>query len=239
VVPHIKAFEYRRSARRLNLSGRTVESFSGEVDVAFSVVNLATGQLVSEAEFTEKLPDIPPRLASGQSVGAGMTSAYLEKSANYFTERFMRSTFPVAVLKLDGSSAVLSQGGSLVRSGATYEAVMLGEAITDPQTGETLGRTEQPIGTINITRVDDRLSYGVFSGSRPSGFRPGLIELRGEVAPAELTPPQAPATPARAVNPSTPASSSAKRRTTVREDAWPSVDAPRRKEKADDFESAG
>lgn len=36
----------------------------------------------------------------------------------------------------------------------------LGEEITDPDTGEKLGRNEAEIGKIKITRVTAKLSYG-------------------------------------------------------------------------------
>jgi len=47
-----------------------------------------------------------------------------------------------------------------VKLGQIWTVFALGEVIKDPDTGENLGRNEAEIGTIKITRVTAKLSYG-------------------------------------------------------------------------------
>jgi hypothetical protein len=112
-----------------------------------------------------------------------------------FISKLLQKTFPVSVISLSGSDVVLSQGGAAVRQGARYRAVLLGDTLTDPQTGQSLGRTERDFGTILVARSDPNTAYGVLEGGpslAPGQFRPGLIELREEVA-ALPAPPSSPA----------------------------------------------
>jgi hypothetical protein len=110
---------------------------------------------------------------------------------------------------------VLSQGGSAVKPGASYRAVLLGEALRDPQTGQDLGRSEQDLGLIQVTRSEPDFAYGVLSGPLPQGvaFRPGIIEIRNEVTVAQGPITAAPSQPqaGAAPTPNSKASVGAKR----------------------------
>jgi hypothetical protein len=60
-----------------------------------------------------------------------------------------------------GTQITINRGeGAGVAVGQTWTVFALGQEITDPDTGEKLGRNEAEIGTIKITRVTPKLSYG-------------------------------------------------------------------------------
>jgi len=93
----------------------------------------------------------------------------------------------VSVLSIDGATVVLNQGGSTLKNGATYELVRMGKEVRDPQTKQSLGRTEQPVGTVTITRVDPSLSYGKVTLKSPiaaAEFKQGMLEVRSEIVAA-------------------------------------------------------
>jgi hypothetical protein len=100
-----------------------------------------------------------------------------------------------------GNTAVLSQGGKAVSVGQRYNAVILEDELTDPQTGRSLGRLETPCCVISIVRVSDQTSYGKVEGAVPPElalFKPGMMELRErlEEASASAEPVARPASPA-------------------------------------------
>ncbi len=77
------------------------------------------------------------------------------------------------IAKVGGSEVYVNVGGADgVKPGDRFEVRSLGEAIKDPETGESLGAVETTAGTIEITKVvNDRLSIAkVVSGS---GFKVG------------------------------------------------------------------
>jgi hypothetical protein len=121
----------------------------------------------------------------------GATERALTDMTDQFVAKLLQKTFPVSVIALNGSDVVLSQGGAAVRAATVYRAVLLGEALKDPQTGQNLGRTEQSFGTVEVTRSEPNAAYGLLRNapSLPNGFRPGLIELREEVRVAPTSAP--------------------------------------------------
>ena len=109
-----------------------------------------------------------------------MTEQLGAKSAREMLSRL----FPIVVLSRSGSSLVLSQGQSAVREGGAYRLVVLGEALVDPQTGDSLGYVEQDGGTVSVNRVSERVAYGVATNPTaiPSVIKPGQVRVREEIA---------------------------------------------------------
>ncbi|MBR0458466.1 MAG: hypothetical protein IJJ26_04455 [Victivallales bacterium] len=87
----------------------------------------------------------------------------------------MDNIYPIKVLQLlVNGEFVLDRGGSLMVPGAYYDVFRLGEEITNPSNGESLGRTEEKIATVQITRVDAKLSYA------------GLVPNSGTLTKADI-----------------------------------------------------
>ncbi|MBI77461.1 MAG: hypothetical protein CMM53_06735, partial [Rhodospirillaceae bacterium] len=68
--------------------------------------------------------------------------------------------FPITVLNVDGELLTLGQGGDTVRSGGVYNLVRLGKRMTDPHTGESLGRTETRVGSVKVIDTQSKMSTG-------------------------------------------------------------------------------
>lgn len=192
VVPTIERMEYTRHARALRLADRELVSYSGGARISYQVVNATTGQLVMSDSFSTEFPTTRPTTLGAHIDADGSTAKALEQLTGQFVAKLLEKTFPISVISLNGTNVVLSQGGGAVKSGATYRAVLLGEALKDPQTGQDLGRSEQDFGSIQVTRSEPNVAYGVLSGPLPQGvvFKPGIIEIRDEVtvAPRPIAP---------------------------------------------------
>ena len=206
VIPTIERMEYNRHATQLRLADRELVSYSGGARISYIVLNAATGQIVLSDTFASDFPSTQPTTL-GASVNAdGAAETALNLMTQKFVEELLEKTFPIAVIAVSGQNVVLSQGGAAVRQGATYRAVLLGDEMKDPQTGQSLGRTERDFGTILVSRSEPNVSYGTLEGATLSAgqFRPGLIEIREEVtgqaitegassSPPPAAPPRAPA----------------------------------------------
>lgn len=205
VIPEINYLEYRKSTRTMRFSGRELNSYAGSVSVNFNVINVVTGQLIMTERFSANFPSTPPSVYGAQRVGVASVNDYLASMSEQFTRKFILKNFPVSVIKMDGKTVVLSQGEGMLKLGSTYKAVRLGEDIKDPQTGESLGRLEAPIGTVKVMKVTEKMSIGILNGNfDPAMFKPGIIELRDEVG-ANGTPAAAPSTTGEASQPSSAA----------------------------------
>lgn len=188
ILPEITHLQYQKSTRNLRFSGRELNSYAGGVDVNFNVVNVVTGQLIMSERFSAVFPSTPPTVYGRQNVGLENVHQYLAAMSEQFTRQFILKNFPVSVIKMDGTSVVLNQGQDMLKVGDIYSAVRLGEEIQDPQTGQSLGRLETPVGTIRIVKTTEKISMGTYTGKyRGEGFKPGIIELR-ELAQSTVSP---------------------------------------------------
>ncbi len=72
-----------------------------------------------------------------------------------------------SIVKVDGGLAYINAGATAgVRVGSVFVIYSAGEDLVDPDTGLKLGSTERPIGSIQITEVQDKFSVGsIRSGS--------------------------------------------------------------------------
>ncbi len=197
LVVSIDRFEYPRSTRKLRMSERELISYAGGGKVSLKLINATTGEIVMSESFSHELPATPPSTLPRTINGRELTRQMMDAISGKMTASVINEIFPVSVIALDGNTVVLSQGGQSVAAGARYQAVSLGQELTDPQTGNSLGRMETPCCVIRIDRVTDQTSYGTIEGELPqlAAFQPGMIELREQLQSATVaSPAAAPAT---------------------------------------------
>ena len=77
--------------------------------------------------------------------------------------RLMSRTFPPRVMLVDRTNPsvpilYLHAGDSLIALGDEFDLVRRGEALVDPDTGDTLGQVERKVGRIKIVHVDAKMS---------------------------------------------------------------------------------
>lgn len=179
LIPTVERFEYPRTVQKLRVSDRELVSYSGGGRINLRLLNASTGQVVMSSSFEHKLasadPSTMPRLIDGKSMsGEMMNSLATQIGAAIVTE-----IFPVTVVSMNGDQVVLSQGGDVLKIGQRWQAVFLGEELKDPQTGRSLGRNEQPIGTVRVDRVSNQTSYGTLEdGALQQPFQAGSIQLK-------------------------------------------------------------
>lgn len=166
--------EVRKLADPVTANVITRDVFSA--DVTFSLIEIATRQilwtnsvkLASQGSLTQALEQIVPVIGSQSS----------------------ETLFPLRVVTSDDPNAlILNQGGQSVVAGQKLALVELGRELTDPDTKESLGRRETQVGTVEITRVDNTVSYAkVVEGKYTKGATLILRKLDakadGKVAPS-------------------------------------------------------
>ena len=184
VIPTVERFEYLRHEHALRMADRTLVSYSGGGEVSFRVVNAATGQQVMSQSFRYAFPETAPTTLGVSVDGNKLASDMMDAINRNIVSSILQSTYPLSVLQLEGNGVVINQGGDAVQQGATYQAVVLGKALIDPQSGQSLGPTESPCCSVTIDRVTPNLSYGHILEKDVHidlPFVPGNLELRGQV----------------------------------------------------------
>ena len=93
------------------------------------------------------------------NVGANIASS-VDAVGQVVGSQVSETLFPLRVLTFDDLSALtINQGGLSVSVGQKYTLMELGRDLIDPDTKESLGRREVELGLVEITRVDNNLSY--------------------------------------------------------------------------------
>ena len=124
------------------------------------LVNVATRQVLLANSLQDQLPATAPTTL-GATVDSDKTLATIQNGiVQQVVSSIMATSFPVSVVSRDGNAVILSQGANALKVGTRYQVIALGAELKDPQTGQSLGRTEAPCCEVVIDRVTPTLSYG-------------------------------------------------------------------------------
>lgn len=128
-------------------TGRLVESVNSKYDDQ-KIINDPTNSTVQGGRFTDSMILDIARLTG-------------EQVANDIVDRLM----PAKILAITDRVATISRGaGAGVSTGQVWQVFALGQALTDPDTGESLGAEEVPVGWMQIQTADARVSRGGLCG---------------------------------------------------------------------------
>jgi len=177
VTGTLRATAGTSSERVIGLTGEhVITATAGAVEADFQVIDFATRQV---------------KLAGKVQLG-GSSAAAIDQIAARIAEQITQAIYPMRLINADDPTAlIINQGGETVRPGQRYRAMQLGAMMVDPYTKEQLGQAEREIGQVEITRVDEKMSYArLVAGQLPPAGSDVVLR------PAPAPPPRA-AAPAR------------------------------------------
>ncbi|MGB3290211.1 MAG: CsgG/HfaB family protein [Burkholderiaceae bacterium] len=91
---------------------------------------------------------------------------------------------PPKVVGVHKGKVIINRGAGIAAAGQTYDIYSVGEALVDPDTGETLGATEENTATIRIVEVKPKLAYGEIIKGSADTIEKGYIARMKAPAPA-------------------------------------------------------
>jgi curli biogenesis system outer membrane secretion channel CsgG len=182
-VGTINDFAYHRNASRLRTSYRELVSYSGGWSVSQRILNVSTRQIMLSDTLQDQVSPTAPTTMDRGIDGAQMIMSMESTVVEETVAAILARTFPIVVVAKDGMNVVLSQGGQAVKPGARYAVVSLGNELTDPQTHESLGRTESPCCEVVVDRVTTTLAYGHLDNAKVSmaSANPGVLRVGNEL----------------------------------------------------------
>jgi len=110
------------------------------------VLDVASGQIKYAGEFSKSFS------------GEVSFNEAAKVAANGVGRAIVAGIFPIHVVSVNGENITLGQGGKALKSGDILKLIKYGNKITDPYTGESLGRVEIEIGSVKITSVQAKTS---------------------------------------------------------------------------------
>ncbi len=136
-------------------TGVTTQNDGPFLEIAYRVILVPTTQLKWAGTII-----VPYSACRGDSVDTALASG-MSVAAQEVCHDIINNIYPLRVTAKTTYELVLNQGGKNVRMGEMFDVFRRGEAIKDVTSGETLGAPEEKIATIQVTRVDPKMSYAV------------------------------------------------------------------------------
>ncbi len=163
IIPTIVDFKFYRNHKSLpNFDNKFKRRDAGLLVVSAQMLDTSSGQIVTtfnlRASFATK-----PRIVNGK--GGGPSSVYFTKMAktvaSQLANQFVAQVYPMKVVKRTRNGQVIinrGQDGGL-KKGTTLAVFSAGEELIDPDTGESLGSSEEYIGEVKVTRINPKITF--------------------------------------------------------------------------------
>ncbi len=184
LVGVITSVRIMETTRKMATNDLEITQLSGKVQLAYRIIDVPTSQIqFSNTAILTFGPDELSRLQlTRDSSPAELVFGVLKLVGKEVGEKVLNSIYPVLVESITGKLLVLGQGGDSLRAGQEMQLIMRGEKVRDSYTKESLGRTEEVVGTIEITSVTPKQSYAkILTSTRDDFaelFKPKLFLVR-------------------------------------------------------------
>ena len=159
--------------KTITITGEKVQRFEAGAEFSFSIFDIASRQVkwAGSLPLTGKANG-----AQNQATETAAATNLFEVASREISDDLVQNIYPIRLLNAENpQNLVIGQGGNTVVVGDRYGVYQLGEELKDPYTKESLGRQESQIGTLVITRVTAKLSYGQWEGTAPAVTDPDLV----------------------------------------------------------------
>jgi len=163
ILPTVTDFKFYRSHKALpNFDSKFKRTDSGLLLISAQMLDTTTGQIVTT--FSLKSSFVT-KSAIVNAKGGRPSSVYFTKMAKdvsgKLATQFVAQVYPMKVIKRTANGQLIinrGQDGGL-KKGDKLVVFSAGEELIDPDTGESLGSSEEYIGEVSVTRINPKITY--------------------------------------------------------------------------------
>jgi len=163
IIPTVTDFKFYRSHQALpNFDSKFKRRDSGLLLVNAQMLYSTSGQIVTtfslKATFATKQSIVNERAGAPSSV---YFSKMAKNIAAKLANQFVAAVYPMKVVKRTANGQVIlnrGQDGGL-KKGTVLAVFLAGEELIDPDTGESLGSSEEYIGEVKVTRINPKITF--------------------------------------------------------------------------------
>ncbi len=180
VTGRIRRFEITTEVKPLPTTGIRSEEFRGYFVAELQLLVPATRQVAYSHEYRMKLkhPEIKALAEDWRRDERDfdqIKDTFMDLAAHQVVEDVLNDLSPVRVAVAGADGLILDQGGSRMKPGCLYEVFAAGQTIRDPQTKELLGKAENKVATLRVTRVLPKFSYAEFVDGFTDKLKAGQV----------------------------------------------------------------
>ena len=181
LVGTITQAQIERIERYLKAANYTARKFKARFNFDYRLIDSSTKQVVLASNAQKYLEDEQVRkLADEQNPAewdpAQVRDAFISLVANDVIAAIIDRVYPitVAVVQEDGQ-IILNQGGQRMKNGMLLDVFTMGKEVFDNDTGESLGRIESHVATIEIQKVAHTMSMAKVVAGNVSKVSTGSV----------------------------------------------------------------
>lgn len=125
----------------------------GLVELQLRITNIENGRQLAAKTVKAKVADtVTKNVATTKDPRREAIAKAIDKAAKEVVVKLNDVAFPVYVLSVNSRFVTANVAAEQVTEGEVWEAFELGDELTDPQTGETMGRDEELVGKVFVAR---------------------------------------------------------------------------------------
>jgi curli biogenesis system outer membrane secretion channel CsgG len=141
------------------IGGVVGKKFKATVELNVRFADVETGELVASKIVRCVKSHSDLRGGSHMTRGnrnAQTVQAAIQGATDQIVEKLMELAYPTVIIKVGASKVYVNLPEERAKHGAILNVFSVGEALTDPDTGESLGDAEEKVGTLKITRTSPK-----------------------------------------------------------------------------------
>ena len=172
VTGTINRLEFQTIRQNIKITGETAPRIVATFKCQFQIIESSSGKIMLADQVIRKLKSIDVRREIPATERKDWTLSdfkdlLFSKTANEVGNAVLSGIYPVKIVEVKGNKVILNRGkGAGVYVGQKYLIVNQGKAIIDVDTGESLGGSEEEVGTVEVTSVEVKFSKGkIISGA--------------------------------------------------------------------------
>lgn len=156
----------------------------GDMQINVTVVNSTTGKIVASVPviihkqivldekepLSEKAFELKLMVVAAKSISASI----------------INTIFPPRVMQIDGDVVYINRGeASEFDIGDVLTIYQKGDALTDPDTGRTVGYTKKPLGTVTVTSLNTQYTIANILSGDPKTFTDTVVIKESQPEPTQ------------------------------------------------------
>ena len=166
----------------LEAIGQKTHEHEAKFKLDYSLIGAATSQIkFSDSvnlwlQYDKDVRNLVPNWQDDKIDYRLLADELIKTATAPIADKITQGLYPVRIAKiLPNNMIVINKGGKDVAESDIYDCLKEGQELFDYDTKESLGKIEEPVATIKITKVMSNFSYAVLVGGNASNLSEGLI----------------------------------------------------------------
>ena len=184
LVGTITTAQTKEVVRSMKTNNMTFQEIQGLLQVSYRIIDVPTSQVKFSSNATVNISnsELKKLGITNQNSPTEIMYSTLNIGSKKIGETILNAIFPILVESIKGNVVILGQGGESITRGQQMQLILRGDKIMDSYTKESLGRSEEVIGTIKITSVTPKQAYGNIINTTKDNleelFKPKMMLVR-------------------------------------------------------------